>query len=185
MHSPSPIQSSLPRVSLFALLLLLLAARPDHRRYHPPFHRDLSSPISSSLRLTPASVRRETQASTPPPPPPLLSLDGLSYLSPSPQPATPPQAAMSPSPPPPRGGLFASPMRFNGSPAPSAWWSPSREEKPREGSPMDGVMQHQHQQSPTTQSGQQSQQQQKVAPITLPGGPAGDAEGRGAYCWLY
>jgi nuclear pore complex protein Nup53 len=31
---------------------------------------------------------------------------------------------------------------------------------------MDGVMQHQHQQSPT--SGQQSQQQKKVALITLP-----------------
>ncbi|TVU22736.1 hypothetical protein EJB05_32453, partial [Eragrostis curvula] len=134
------------------------ASRPDHRRHHPPFLRDLSSPISSSLRLPPASLRRETQASTPPPPPPLLSLDDLSHLSPSPQPATPPQAAMSPSPPPPRGGLFASPLRSNGSPAPSAWWSPSREDKPREGSPMDGVMQHQQQQS----------QQQKVALITLP-----------------
>ncbi|PAN32782.1 hypothetical protein PAHAL_5G512200 [Panicum hallii] len=143
------------------------AARPDHRRHHPPFLRDLSSPISSSLRLPPASLRRETQASTPPPPPPLLSLDDLSHLSPSPQPATPPQATMTPSPPPPRGaGLFASPLRSNGSPAPSAWWSPSMEEKPREGSPMDGVIQNQ-QQSPTTPSGQQSQQQ-KVALITLP-----------------
>ncbi|KAK3159816.1 hypothetical protein QOZ80_1BG0051410 [Eleusine coracana subsp. coracana] len=145
------------------------ASRPDHRRHHPPFLRDLSSPISSSLRLPPASLRRETQASTPPPPPPLRSLDDLSHLSPSPQLATPPQAAMSPSPPPPRGGLFASPMRSNGSPAPSAWWSPSREEKPKEGSPMDGIIHHQQQQSPTTPSGQQSQQQQQqVALITLP-----------------
>ncbi|KAG2595037.1 nuclear pore complex protein NUP35-like [Panicum virgatum] len=143
------------------------ATRPDHRRHHPPFLRDLSSPISSSVRLPPASLRRETQASTPPPPPPLRSLDDLSHLSPSQQPATPPQATMSPSPPPPRGaGLFASPMRSNGSPAPSAWWSPSGEEKPREGSPMDGVVQNQ-QQSPTTPSGQQSQQQ-KVVLITLP-----------------
>lgn len=139
------------------------ATRPDHRRHHPPFLRDLSSPISSSLRLPPASLRRETQASTPPPPPPLRSLDDLSHLSPSPQPATPPQATMTPSPTPPRGaGLFASPLRSNGSPAPSAWWSPSREEKPREGSPMDGVVQNQ-QQSPTTPTGQQ-----KVALITLP-----------------
>ncbi|XP_062215928.1 nuclear pore complex protein NUP35-like [Phragmites australis] len=142
------------------------AARPDHRRHHPPFLRDLSSPMSSSLRLPPASRRRETQSSTPPPPPPLLSLDDLSHLSPSPQPATPPQATMSPLPPPPRVGIFSSPLRSNGSPVPSAWWSPSREEKPREGSPMDGVQQHQ--QSPTTSSGQQSQQQQKVALITLP-----------------
>ncbi|CAO2199440.1 unnamed protein product [Urochloa humidicola] len=144
------------------------ASRPDHRRHHPPFLRDLSSPISSSFRLPPASLRRETQASTPPPPPPLLSLDDLSH---SPQPATPPQATRTPSPTPTRGaGLFASPMRSTGSPAPSAWWSASREEKPREGSPMDGVMQNQ-QQSPTTPSGQQSQQQQqqqKVALITLP-----------------
>ncbi|KAF8705682.1 hypothetical protein HU200_030877 [Digitaria exilis] len=142
------------------------SARPDHRRHHPPFLRDLSSPISSSLRLPPASLRRETQASTPPPPPPLRSLDDLSHLSPSPQPATPPQATMTPSPTPPRGaGLFASPLRSNGSPAPSAWWSPAREEKPREGSPMDGVVQNQ-QQSPTGQQSQQ--QQQKVALITLP-----------------
>ncbi|EES02290.1 hypothetical protein SORBI_3003G028100 [Sorghum bicolor] len=143
------------------------ASRPDHRRHHPPFLRDLSSPISSSFRLPPASMRRETQASTPPPPPPLLSLDDLSHQSPSPHPATPPQATATPSPQPSRGaGLFSSPMRSNGSPAPSAWWTPSREEKPREGSPMDGVVQHQ-QQSPTTPSGQQSQQQ-KVALITLP-----------------
>ncbi|CAL4952201.1 unnamed protein product [Urochloa decumbens] len=146
------------------------ASRPDRRRHHPPFLRDLNSPISSSYRLPPASLRRETQASTPPPPPPLLSLDDLSHLSPSQQPATPPQATRTPSPTPPRGaGLFASPLRSNGSPAPSAWWSPSREENPREGSPMDGVMQNQ-QQSPTMPSGQQSQQQQqqKVALITLP-----------------
>ncbi|KAL6838785.1 hypothetical protein ACP4OV_031499 [Aristida adscensionis] len=146
------------------------AARPDHRRHHPPFLRDLSSPISSSLRLPPASVRREAQASSPPPPPPpLLSLDDLSHLSPSPQHATPPQATVTPSPPPPRAGLFSTPLRSNGSPAPAAWWSPSsREEKPREGSPMDGVLQHHQQQSPATPSGQQSQQQQKVALITLP-----------------
>ncbi|KAJ1282137.1 hypothetical protein BS78_03G027400 [Paspalum vaginatum] len=144
------------------------ATRPDHRRHHPPFLRDLSSPISSSFRLPPASLRRETQASTPPPPPPLLSLDDLAHLSPSPQPATPPQATMTPSPQPPRGaGLFSSPLRSNGSPAPSAWWSTSREEKPREGSPMDTVVQHQ-QQSPAPPSGQQPQQQQKVALITLP-----------------
>lgn len=146
---------------------VMSASRPDHRRRHPPFLRDLSSPISSSFRLPPASMRREAQASTPPPPPPLLSLDDLSHLSPSRQPATPPQATTTPSPQPPRGAvLFSSPLRSNGSPGPSAWWTPSREENPREGSPMDGVVQYQ-QQSPTTPSGQQSQQQ-KVALITLP-----------------
>ncbi|KAF0915949.1 hypothetical protein E2562_000585 [Oryza meyeriana var. granulata] len=148
------------------------ASRPDHRRHHPPFLRDLSSPISSSVRLPPASIRRETQASTPPPPPPLLFLDDLSHQSPSPKPYTPPQAAMSPSPPPHRGGLFASPLRSNGSPAPAAWWSASREENAREGSPVDGVVQQpptQQQLSPTTASGQQpQQQQQKVTLITLP-----------------
>ncbi|KAL5226300.1 hypothetical protein ABZP36_014565 [Zizania latifolia] len=141
------------------------ASRPDHRRHHPPFLRDLSSPISSSVRLPPASIRRETQTSTPPPPPPLLFLDDLSHHSPSPNTPTPPQAAMSPSPPPHRGGLFSSPLRSNGSPAPAAWWSPSREEKARDGSPVDGVVQQK--QSPATASGQQSQQQ-KVALITLP-----------------
>lgn len=142
------------------------ATRPDHRRHHPPFLRDLSSPVSSSYRLPPASLRRETQTSTPPPPPPLLSLDDLSRHSPSPQHHTPPQVTMTPSPPPPRGGLF-SPLRSNGSPAPSAWWSPSVDDKARDSSPADGVVHHQ--QSPTTVSGQQSQsQQQKVALITLP-----------------
>ncbi|XP_037412083.1 nuclear pore complex protein NUP35-like [Triticum dicoccoides] len=143
------------------------ATRPDHRRHQSPFLRDLSSPISSSFRMPPASVRREAQASTPPPPPPLLSLDDLSRHSPSPPPYTPPQAAMSPSPPPPRGGLFSTPQRSNGSPSPAAWWSPSREEKARDSSPVDGVV-HQ-QQSPATASGQQpQQQQQQVALITLP-----------------
>ncbi|EEC70120.1 hypothetical protein OsI_00787 [Oryza sativa Indica Group] len=148
------------------------ASRPDHRRHHPPFLRDLSSPISSAVRLPPASLRRETQGSTtpPPPPPPLLFLDDLSHHSPSPRPATPPQAAaMSPSPPPPhRGGLFSSnPLRSNGSPSPDAWWSSSREEMAREGSPVDGVVHPQQHPSPTTASGQQSQQQ-KVTLITLP-----------------
>ncbi|EMS50230.1 hypothetical protein TRIUR3_11638 [Triticum urartu] len=74
---------------------------------------------------------------------------------------------MSPSPPPPRGGLFSTPQRSNGSPSPAAWWSPSREEKARDGSPVDGVV-HQ-QQSPGTASAQQpQQQQQQVALITLP-----------------
>ncbi|KAG8045602.1 hypothetical protein GUJ93_ZPchr0008g13415 [Zizania palustris] len=141
------------------------ASRADHRRHHQPFLRDLSSPISSSVRLPPASLRRETQASTPPPPPPLLFLDDLSHHSPSPKPSTPPQASMSPSPPPHRGGLFSSPLRYNGSPAPAAWWSPTTEEKVRDGSPVDGVVQQQ-QQSPSTASGQP--QQQKVALITLP-----------------
>ncbi|XP_047058911.1 LOW QUALITY PROTEIN: nuclear pore complex protein NUP35-like [Lolium rigidum] len=144
------------------------ATRPDHRRHQSPFLRDLSSPVSSSFRMPPASVRREAQASTPPPPPPLLSLDDLSRHSPSPPPYTPPQAAGSPSPPPTRGGIFSTPLRSNGSPAPAAWWSASREEKARDGSPVDGVV-HQ-QQSPPTPSGQQQQQQQQlqVALITLP-----------------
>uniref|UniRef100_A0ACD5VGZ0 Uncharacterized protein n=1 Tax=Avena sativa TaxID=4498 RepID=A0ACD5VGZ0_AVESA len=140
------------------------ATRPDHRRHQSPFLRDLSSPVSSSFRMPPASLRREAQASTPPPPPPLLSLDDLSRHSPSPPPYTPPQAAGSPSPPPTRGGLFSTSLRSNGSPAPSAWWSASKEEKVRDGSPVDGVV-HQ-QQSPPTASGQQ--QQLQVALITLP-----------------
>uniref|UniRef100_A0A0D9UXZ2 Nuclear pore complex protein NUP35 n=1 Tax=Leersia perrieri TaxID=77586 RepID=A0A0D9UXZ2_9ORYZ len=155
------------------------ASRPDHRRHHPPFLRDLSSPISSSMRLPPASIRRETEASTtkPPPPPPLLFLDEFSHHSPSPKPSTPPQAAMSPSPPPPHrgGGLFSTPLRPNGSASPAAWWPPCRDEigRDREGSPVDGIVQQQQpqpQQSPATASGQQSQQQlqQKVTLITLP-----------------
>ncbi|KAK1662790.1 hypothetical protein QYE76_050949 [Lolium multiflorum] len=143
------------------------ATRPDHRRHQSPFLRDLSSPVSSSFRMPPASVRREAQASTPPPPPPLLSLDDLSRHSPSPPPYTPPQAAGSPSPPPTRGGIFSTPLRSNGSPAPAAWWSASREEKARDGSPVDGVV-HQQQSPPTPSGPQQQQQQLQVALITLP-----------------